>query len=184
MTIIYLVRHAHSIYTPDEKGRSLSEQGFRDADKLTKLLAPEAVDIVIASPYHRAIQTVEGVAKTIKSDVLIYPDFRERLLAAEPVENFEKAIFQVWENPMFSYPGGESNQEAQKRGVDVILKILSQYEGKKVVIGTHGNIMTLIMQYFDNRFDFSFWQQLTMPDIYKLVFKQNKLNSIQKVWLG
>ncbi|MBO2536803.1 histidine phosphatase family protein [Rummeliibacillus suwonensis] len=114
----------------------------------------------------------------------LYPDFRERLLAAEPVENFEKAIFQVWENPMFSYPGGESNQEAQKRGVDVILKILSQYEGKKVVIGTHGNIMTLIMQYFDNRFDFSFWQQLTMPDIYKLVLKQNKLNSIQKVWLG
>ncbi|WP_397540255.1 histidine phosphatase family protein [Rummeliibacillus pycnus] len=181
MTVIYFVRHAHSTYTPDEMGRPLSEQGLRDADMVTELLAKEAIDLVITSPYKRAIQTVEGVAKRIGSDVRIYPDFRERLLTIEPVESFEEAIYKVWTDPSFSFPGGESNIEAQKRGVEATLEVLEQYEGKRIVIGTHGNLMVLIMQYFDERFDFSFWQQLAMPDIYKMEFKRNNLKSVERL---
>ncbi|MGG0655273.1 histidine phosphatase family protein [Rummeliibacillus pycnus] len=183
MTILYFVRHAHSIYTQDELGRPLSEQGFRDADTLTKLLDQEAIDIVMASPYKRAIQTVEGVAQKIGRDVYIHPDFRERLLSVKPVENFEEAISKVWTDPSFSFSGGESNIEAQKRGVEALLKVLAQYEGKRILIGTHGNLMVLIMQYFDKSFDFSFWQQLAMPDIYKMEFKMNRLNSVERLWI-
>ncbi|MFJ8263597.1 histidine phosphatase family protein [Rummeliibacillus sp. NPDC094406] len=183
MTIIYFVRHAHATYTPDEMGRPLSEQGLRSADMMTELLAKEEIDLVIASPYKRAIQTVEGLAKRIGRDVRIYPDFRERLLTVEPVENFEKAIFKVWTNPSFSFSGGESNIEAQKRGVEATLEVLAQYEEERIVIGTHGNLMVLIMQYFDKRFDFSFWQQLAMPEIYKIEFKRNNLKSVERLWI-
>ena len=183
MTIIYFVRHAHSTYTPDEMGRPLSEQGLRDADMLTELLANEEIDLVIASPYKRAIQTVEGVAKRIGREVRIYSDFRERLLSVKPVENFNEAISKAWIDPSFSFPGGESNVEAQKRGVEATLKVLTQFEGERIVIGTHGNLMVLIMQYFDERFDFSFWQQLAMPDIYKMEFKRNKLKSVERLWI-
>ena len=183
MTILYFVRHAHSIYTQDELGRPLSEQGLCDADTLTNLLDQEAIDIVMASPYKRAIQTVEGVARKIGRDVYIHPGFRERLLSVKPIENFEEAISKVWTDPSFSFPGGESNVEAQKRGVEATLKVLAQYEGKRILIGTHGNLMVLIMQYFDKRFDFSFWQQLAMPDIYKMEFKLNRLKSVERLWI-
>ncbi|WP_102694430.1 histidine phosphatase family protein [Rummeliibacillus pycnus] len=182
MTIIYFVRHAHSLYTPDEMGRPLSEQGLCDADKLTKLLSTEAIDIVISSPYKRAIQTVEGVANRIGKDVHIHSDFRERLLSKEPVENFKEAITKVWTDPSFSFSGGESNIEAQKRGVEATLKVIAQYEGKRIVIGTHGNLMVLIMQYFDERYNLSFWEKLAMPDVYKLEFKRNKLILVERLW--
>ena len=182
MTIIYFVRHAHSVYTPDELGRPLSEQGLHDADKLTKSLSKEPIDFVIASPYKRAIQTVEGVAKRTGKAVHIYPEFRERLLSAEPVEDFQGAISKVWIDPSFSFLGGESNIEAQKRGVEATLNLLAQYQGKRIVIGTHGNLMVLIMQYFDECYDLSFWEQLAMPDIYKLEFKQNELMLVERLW--
>ena len=63
-----------------------------------------------------------------------------------------------------------------------LFKILDQYEGKNVVIGTHGNIMVLIMNYFDKKFDFHFWQELDMPDIYRLSFDNKKLIEVNRIW--
>lgn len=34
-TNLYLVRHAHSVYTPDERNRPLSERGCLDAKKVS-----------------------------------------------------------------------------------------------------------------------------------------------------
>lgn len=182
MTSLYFIRHAHSIYTSDEIGRPLSSQGLDDATKVIHLLAKEPVDFVISSPYKRAIQTVEGIAERIEQDVQIETDFRERLLTVKPVEDFQEAITKVWRYPSFSYPGGESNIVARQRGVNRTLKLLEEYKGKSIVIGTHGNLMVLVMQYFDQRFDFSFWQKLSMPDIYKLDFQQDRLKTVQSIW--
>jgi 2,3-bisphosphoglycerate-dependent phosphoglycerate mutase len=38
------------------------------------------------------------------------------------------------------------------------------------------------MNYFDPRFDFTAWQQLDMPDIYKLSFNNLELMEITHVW--
>lgn len=62
ITNIYFVRHAHSTYTPDEISRPLSERGFKDAKKVTKLLLEDNITRVISSPYRRAMQSVEGIA--------------------------------------------------------------------------------------------------------------------------
>ena len=181
-TNLYFVRHAHSTYSSDELGRPLSERGLVDARKVTEILKGKNIDYVVSSPYKRAIQTVEGIATYIDKGIEIENDFKERKLAAEPVKDFTRAITKVWENPSFSWDGGESNIVAQKRGIDIFLKILDKYEGKNVVIGTHGNIMVLIMNYFDKKFDFHFWQELDMPDIYRLSFDNNKLIEVNRIW--
>lgn len=181
-TNLYFVRHAHSVYTPDELNRPLSEKGFQDAKKVTDLLKEEKIDSVISSPYKRAIQTVEGVARYIGKEVIIKEDFRERKLAKVPVENFDEAIAKVWRDIDFAFDGGESNKVAQKRGYDITQKVLQTYKGKNVVIGTHGNIMVLIMNYFDQAYDFSFWKQLAMPDIYQLTFEEQTLKKVQRIW--
>jgi len=56
------------------------------------------------------------------------------------------------------------------------------YEGKNIVVGTHGNIMVLMMNYFDPNYDFHFWRNLDMPDIYKLTFKGDKLKEVHRLW--
>ncbi|QCR31182.1 histidine phosphatase family protein [Lysinibacillus sp. SGAir0095] len=182
LTNLYFVRHAHSIYTPDELRRPLSEKGCIDAEKIRQALENENIDIVISSPYKRAIQTVEGIANVINMEVILEEDFKERTLSIEPVEDFNLAITKVWENATFSWPGGESNIMAQKRGIRAMDKLLNTYAGKNVAIGTHGNIMVLIMNYFDKKYNLSFWENLDMPDIYKLTFDNKVLKDVKRIW--
>jgi 2,3-bisphosphoglycerate-dependent phosphoglycerate mutase len=182
LTSLYFVRHAHSTYTPDELKRPLSQKGQADAEKITQILKKENIDYVISSPYKRAIQTVEGVTDFTGKEVIIESDFKERILSEVPVENFDIAITKVWEEPAFSFEGGESNIIAQKRGVEATLKVLERYEGKNIVVGTHGNLMVLIMNYFDKKYGFSFWKELNMPDIYKLTFDRTSLKEVMRIW--
>lgn len=182
LTNLYFVRHAHSTYTPNELKRPLSEKGKVDAQKITRNLKDENIDYVISSPFKRAVQTVEGVAQIIGKEVIIENDFKERKLSEGPVEDFQLAVTRVWEDPTFSLEGGESNVIAQKRGVKVTLKVLGRYEGKNIAVGTHGNIMVLIMNYFDKNYGFKFWKELDMPDIYKLTFDKAKLKEVNRIW--
>ncbi|RKL65760.1 histidine phosphatase family protein [Salipaludibacillus neizhouensis] len=181
-TNLYFVRHAHSTYNSDELGRPLSKRGFIDANIVTELLKREAIDYVYSSPYKRAIQTVEGISKYIDKEIKLLDGFKERILAEHPVEDFEVAITKVWKDYDFSWKGGESNRIAQKRGINATFKVLDSNIGKNVVIGTHGNIMVLIMNYFDNQYGFDFWKELEMPNIYKLSFNGKKLIDVQRIW--
>ncbi|EDL66328.1 histidine phosphatase family protein [Bacillus sp. SG-1] len=180
-TNIYFVRHALSTYTPDELGRPLSDKGIADAAKISEVLAEERVDVFISSPYLRAVQTIQGAAQRSDQDIILMDGFKERTLSEKPVENFEQAIEKVWEDWDFSWEGGESNLAAQERGVKVLLEVLEEYEGKNIVIGTHGNIMVLIMNYFNAHFDFEFWKQLEMPDIYRLSFEGQRLTGTERL---
>ncbi|PAD66458.1 histidine phosphatase family protein [Bacillus sp. 7586-K] len=182
-TNIYLVRHAHSTYTPNELGRPLSAKGLADAERIINILWKEKVDQIISSPYKRAIQTVEGIANFLGKEIILEDGFKERTLSTKPLpEDFQTAIKKVWEDPTFSFEGGESNQIAQKRGITAILKVLETYEGENIVVGTHGNIMVLMMNYFNEKYHFSFWQDLEMPDIYRLTFENKDLKEVKRIW--
>lgn len=180
-TNIYFVRHAHSTYTPDELGRPLSHKGCMDTERMTESLKHEDIHYVLASPYKRAIQTVQGIADWIGSEIMIEDGFRERQLAEKTVEDFDQAITRLWQNPAFFYEGGESNLAAQKRGVDATLQVLQTYKGQNIVIGTHGNIMVLIMNHFDAQYDYSFWKELAMPDVYRMTFDGLKLKEVKRI---
>ena len=181
ITNLYFVRHAHSDYSADELGRSLSVRGVNDANGITDILKKENIDVVVSSPYKRAFQTVEGIAKHLKREIEIIDTFKERILSEQPVIDFYEAMLQVWSNFDFSLPGGESNHLAQERGVQATKEILKKYGGQNIAIGTHGNIMVLIMNYFDPIYDFSFWKQLEMPDIYQLTFSEQQLIAVKRV---
>lgn len=181
-TEIYFVRHAHSTYTPEELTRPLSEKGMRDARRVTRILESENLDHVVSSPFLRAVQTVEGTAASLNQDVILIHGFKERLLSSEPLDDFQGAIRKVWEEPSFHWEGGESNVDAQKRGVAAMLELLKEYEGKRVAVGTHGNIMVLIMNYFDPRYGLAFWESLDLPDVYRLTFDGVDLVQVSRLW--
>lgn len=180
-THLYLVRHAHSVYSTDERNRPLSEQGFSDAQKVAEALKGEEIDHVLSSPYKRAIQTVEVLAAEIGQEVKVYEDFKERLLSETALTDFDSAIARVWEDEQFAFPGGESNSVAQKRGAAQVMEVLKGYAGKRVAIGMHGNLMVLIMNYFDADYHVDFWRKLQMPDIYCLSFEGTELVAVKQI---
>ena len=79
----------------------------------------------------------------------------------------------------FSFPNGESSSAAQARAIQ---PIIHAHAGKKIALGTHGDIMTLMLNHWNEDYGFSFWQTATMPDIYKLVFQGEQLIEVIRIW--
>jgi 2,3-bisphosphoglycerate-dependent phosphoglycerate mutase len=186
MTVIYMIRHAHSVFNlEEEETRGLSVQGVEDAERVTEIMLKEKVDAVYSSSYTRAIQTVQGLADALHLPVQIDERFRERDLASKDfvIEDTEKAMNEVFDQPDFSLPGGESNIEVMERGAAALKELLKKHAGENVAIGIHGHVMTIIMGTFDSSYGtLDFWRSTTKPDIYKLTFEGEKLHGIIRLW--
>ena len=143
------------------------------------------IDAIVSSPYKRAIQTIEGIANTKNIKIKIYEELRERQLKGNfrlSEEEIHNAIRKSYDDIDFHLSGGESVRDVQIRAIPIIKDLLHQYMGKKIIIGTHGNVMTMIMNYFNKEFGYEFWKNTSKPDIYKLVFSGENLQSVQRVW--
>ncbi|WP_435197274.1 histidine phosphatase family protein [Natronomonas sp. EA1] len=186
-TTVYFVRHAHSPWVPDaEAERGLSEEGKADAERVADIL-PDDIDAAISSPYARAVETLEPFTNRTDTDLHIEEGFRERLLSPDPVESFgetfDSAVERVWSDWEFAWAGGESNLDAQARGVDALERALARHEGETIAVGTHGNLLTLTLNYYDPAFDYDFWRdELGMPDVYRATFAGGELTATERVY--
>ncbi|WP_186577026.1 histidine phosphatase family protein [Aquibacillus kalidii] len=185
-TVLYMVRHAQSPYiVGQERTRGLSLQGETDVKRITEIMSKEKVDMVISSPFARAILTVEGIAKERHLEIVEVEELKERLVGGDgqldEVE-LEEAIRQSFEDKDFCLPGGESISQAKERAIPIITNLLRKYKGQHIVIGTHGNIMTAIMGYYDSHYNYDFWKHTAKPDIYKLTFVGENLHNVERLW--
>ena len=63
MTTIYFIRHAEPNYeNHDDMTRELSAKGLKDRKLVTGFLADKQIDVVVSSPYKRAIDTIRDFA--------------------------------------------------------------------------------------------------------------------------
>ena len=186
-TVIYMVRHAESPYSEGtERTRGLTAQGKAKVEEVTEILKQEGIEAVISSPYARAVMTVQGLADHLGVEVELFEDLRERHFSGEDYhirdDRFMDVIKELFQDPESVLPGGESNRACQRRAIDVLKPVLEKYAGKRVAIGTHGNVMTLMMNHFDPGYGFEFLTQTTKPDIYKMDFEDSKLVRITRLW--
>ncbi|MCS7463337.1 histidine phosphatase family protein [Paenibacillus doosanensis] len=181
------MRHAESIYTPGtERARGLTGKGERDAALVRQLLKDVPVDLVLSSPYYRAVRTVQDVAEAAGLEIISVEDLRERQLSGEEFiasqEQFRSAKRRVYEDKSFAFPGGESSEAAQRRAIRALLPWIGHADYRHIVVGTHGDIMTLMLNDWDASYDCDFWASTTMPDMYKLHFEGQQLNSVTRLW--
>lgn len=185
-TVVYMIRHAQSIYVEgEERSRGLTDRGRRDAMRVRDLLRDQTIEAFVSSPYRRAIETIQPLADAAGKPVAAVEPLRERLSSGTDLgkDYFMEAKRKLFEEPDFSFPGGESSSEAGQRAGEALRVLLRQYKGKAIAIGTHGDIMTLMLNAYDKRFDYAFWKSLTMPDIYRLEFdRENKLANAIRLW--
>ena len=180
-SVFYLVRHAHADWTPDEN-RPLSARGQADAERVADVLEGFPVTAIYASPARRARETVAPLAVRLGLPVQVVPDLCERKLCDGAVDDFFGAVEATWRDPAFAHPGGESNFAAQRRGVAVVYRLQGRHPAGHVVLGTHGNLLALVLQHFDPRVDFAFWRSLTMPDVYELRVGARGGVAVRRLW--
>ncbi|QOV10207.1 histidine phosphatase family protein [Viridibacillus arvi] len=185
-TFVYMVRHGESPKEGNERTRGLTEKGYLDAQRVTDIMKDEEVDAVVSSPYVRSILTVEKLAQQIGQKVLVFEDLKERIFSTEDNRVSDKELVPLLEKSFFesnfSLDGGESNADCQKRAIKVLKELLDTFRDKKVVIGTHGAVMTLMLGYFDSTYDLDFLHSTSKPDIYRVEFNEQELVNIQRLW--
>jgi 2,3-bisphosphoglycerate-dependent phosphoglycerate mutase len=167
MTVFYLVRHAHAVWTLDEN-RPLSKQGEGDALRVAEVLRAYPVSAIYASPARRARQTVTPLAAQLGLPVYVAPELAERVLCAYAVDDFRGAVRATWDDFSFAHRGGETNAAAQRRGVRLVRVLAARYPDGHLVLGTHGNLLALVLCHYDPKVGYTFWKSLTMPDLYRL----------------
>lgn len=183
MTIIYFVRHAEPNYkNKDDSTRELSSKGLEDRKLVTEFLNDKNINIVLSSPYKRAIDTIKDFADVKGLKIRIIEDFKERRITSEWIEDFNGFTKKQWEDFNYKFSDGESLSEVQVRNITALKQVLKEYSGQNIAIGTHGTALSTIINYFDKSFSYRNFEEIKslMPWIVKFTFDEDKCLEISK----
>ena len=170
---VLLVRHAEpvAVGTPDihDDDRPLTDAGRTAADELATELDGWEVTAIYSSPYPRAVETVTVLAKRRGLPVQLLDDLRERRLAGELHDEWRTSLERSWSDADLELPGGESGRAAQRRAIATLDLLRSRHaDGGRIVLGSHGNLISLILQALDPGVGFDFHMAMPMPALYRL----------------
>jgi 2,3-bisphosphoglycerate-dependent phosphoglycerate mutase len=179
--MLFLVRHAHSDYDPDEM-RGLSDSGHRAAQRVADLLENRGVAMIVSSPYTRAVQTVQPLADRIGISIAVDGDLRERHLSAGPLDDFRRWLEATWTDFDLAYPGGESSAAAQERVSRAIRRIVESAGDRTVVVSSHGNALALFLHTMDSTVDFQYWSRMSLPDVYAVEVPRETAWSYRRIY--
>ena len=176
MTTIYFIRHAETDYNiRDDRLRSLTPKGQKDCALVTEFLRDKKIDVVLSSPYKRAVDTVSGFAASAGLQLDLVEDFRERRVDSTWIEDFMGFAKKQWEDFSYKLSDGECLAEVQSRNIAALETVLTNYKGKNIVIGTHGAALSTIINYYDKTYCFENYAAMVgiMPWVVKMVFDGN-----------
>jgi 2,3-bisphosphoglycerate-dependent phosphoglycerate mutase len=177
LTKIYFVRHSQSDFSiKDESQRPLTENGMKKSNELIKVFKNINIDCIFSSPYKRTIQTIEPLSINKNVKINIIEDFRERKISEDWIENFNEYSKKQWSDFSYKLKNGESLLEVQNRNIKSLEKILKENNGKTIIVGTHGTVLSTIINYYDKTFLYENFLGIVniMPYIIRLEFEGNK----------
>ena len=184
ITNIYFVRHAEPDYSVhDDSIRPLSDKGKNDTLKVATYLNDKNIEVVLSSPYKRAIDTIKPFIYTNKMNIELVEDFRERKVDNCWIEDFEGFSKKQWEDFYYKLSDGECLYEVQERNIKALEDVLKRFYGKNIVIGTHGTALSTIIKYYESSYGYEDFNEirLLMPWIVKFTFDEMTCIKIEKI---
>jgi predicted acetyltransferase/broad specificity phosphatase PhoE len=169
---IFLIRHCEAQGQPPEA--ALTETGFKQAVQLADLFTEISIDRIIASPYIRTVQTIEPLAERLNYEIETNDLLTERVLSSENLTDWLEKLKATFDDFDLKFKGGESSYEAVNRIVSVVEEVLNS-EAQNTIIVTHGNLLSLLLNHYNNEFGFDDWRNLRNPDVFLLVKADDKV---------
>ena len=170
---VLLVRHAEPVAPGtagfDEFTRPLTQKGSRNAHQLCETLASTQIDAAYSSPYLRARQTIDPIARVRRIGIETIDDLRERLLSLGELPDWRAHLKRSWEDFDYAPPGGESGRVAQARVMRVLDSIAMRHASGTVIVASHGNLIALALHaIMPEVVDYAFWELIAMPAVFRL----------------
>ena len=205
-TIIYLVKHADELKETGIKNTNdttqlmnekyiLSVKGEEQSKKLSENPELDNIDVLWSSSYARAKATAKYIAYKNNIDINIDSNLNERKLGdlkdlSEWMKNKTIGVVQAYlKDKKWKAREGESCEEATKRVTDFLQKILKENMGKRIVLVSHGALITFLLTNWctlDEEMKLVFNNkviEIKEPSITKLTFEKQKLISIESIEL-
>ena len=170
---ILLVRHAEPVPvgTPEvaDDDRPLTDAGREAARELAEELDGWEISAIYSSPYARSVETVTVLAHRRGMPVQLLSDLRERRHSLEQHDDWRDTLARSWEDASFALPGAESGRDAQRRAIGTLDLLRARHpDGGRLVVGSHGNLISLILQALEPGVGFDFHMAMPMPAVYRL----------------
>ena len=151
---LFVARHGQTTWNAQNKvcgitDVELTEKGIEQAKELANITQKHNIDTIISSPLKRAIKTSQIVADknniTLQIEELL---IEQNYGIYEGVDRKNDNFLANKRNFAYRYPNGESMMQVAYRIYALIDKIKEQYQGKNVLIISHGGICRIIRTYF------------------------------------
>ena len=175
---IYVVRHCKaSGQAPDAP---LTAEGVAQATQLADRLSDLPIERIISSPFLRATQSITPLAQRLGLAIETDARLAERILSSADLPDWLAMLQATFEDLDRCFEGGESSRAAMQRAAALVSEILID-SAQVTLLVTHGNLMSLLLKFFDQRIGFAEWQRLTNPDVYRVVLAPEHAE-IARVW--
>ncbi len=166
-TKFYFIRHGQtnrnvSGKLPDGLNDPLNERGIQQALE-TVVNVPFSINIMVSSPFSRAVETGKIVCNALGSKIIISePDPRLSEV------NFGGLKGKTWEEAQILYPGndlkeqyrnqnydfsshgGDSYESVKERVYSFIKDMKEKYPGKEILVATHAGIIRCVYKAENN----------------------------------
>ncbi|MCL1819326.1 MAG: histidine phosphatase family protein [Oscillospiraceae bacterium] len=184
MTTVYFIRHAESdISVHDNRVRPLTEKGMNDRALVTAFLQDKNIDVVLSSPYKRAVDTVADFAEKNSLEIELIEDFREHKISSVWIDDWKAHVIKLWDDFSYKLSDGECLAEIQQRNIAALNEVLKRYKDKNIVIGTHGMALSTIINYYDKTYGFDNLMSMVyiQPWVVRMNFNGNDCAGMEKI---
>jgi 2,3-bisphosphoglycerate-dependent phosphoglycerate mutase len=160
---IYIVRHAKAFDQTFHS--SLTAAGEEQARCLSSFLGKYPIEAIYSSPFKRTLKTIQPFSECTGISVQEDERLGERILSGKDLPDWKDRLRESFEDFSLALPGGESNEQAMIRASSFIEDVLERKEDHIVVV-SHGNLTTLLLRCFDEKYGYDELFALSNPDVY------------------
>lgn len=175
---MYLIRHCRAEGQAPEA--PLTDAGRRQAEALAELLYVRNISAIVASPYVRAVQSIEPLARRLALPVRTDERLKERVLSGVDRPDWQEMLQHTFTDPDLCYEGGESSRNAACRALSAIDDARSA-GGADTAVVTHGNLLALVLRHYTGEFGYAEWARLSNPDVFR-VSLDNGTPVVERIW--
>lgn len=173
--VFYIIRHCQA--TGQEPEASLTTVGRVQAEALARFLLDSNIERIVSSPFLRAIQSIEPLARSLHLEIETDERLIERVLSDAPLYDWLACLRETFTDLDLSFPGGESSRAATQRAVSVVQDLLSHEQHITALI-SHGNLSTLLLKHFDETVGFSTWEHMMNPDVFRVCLIDHEITVV------
>lgn len=156
----------------------LTDEGEKQAQDLANSGEFDNVDILISSNENKSYLTIKFLADKLNKEIIKIEDLGEiKRPDSEKLssEEYEEMKVKIFNNLDFTDKGWETANHALKRFKDAVYEIDRKYDNKKILICSHGTVMTLYFTHMKNELDnlMERWKKLEFGAVG--IIKDNKV---------